>query len=90
MKQLLSGEVWGKTPRWGRVPAVEAFRGPLKEGEKGIEFWSFQPPDNVFGPINQWSTEGEYVRIDTTMEMAKLSAAFVRVSAGLIKESGSP
>jgi hypothetical protein len=90
VRQLLSGEIWGKTPRWGRGPAVQAYAGALEEGEEGVEFWSFQPPDNVFGPINHWSTEGEYVRIDTSSETAKLTVAFVRVSAGLIEESKSP
>jgi hypothetical protein len=83
-KQLLSGEIWGKPPRWGLGPAVQAFAGPLDVEEKGIEFWSFQPPDNIFGPINHWSTEGQYVRIDMSTETARLSATFVRISASLI------
>jgi hypothetical protein len=85
VKQLLTGEIWGKTPRWGRSPAVQAFAGPLPSGTTGIEFWAFQSPDNVFGPINHWSSEGPYVTIDTAAEVAKLSAAFVRVSADLIQ-----
>lgn len=65
VKQLLSGEIWGKPPRWGISPAVQAFAGPLPDGEEGIEFWSFQAPDNVFGPINHWSIEGRGYPLDT-------------------------
>jgi hypothetical protein len=87
VKQLLSGEIWGKTPRQGLSPTVQAFAGPLPAGETGIEFWAFQKPDNVFGPISHWNSEGPYVTIDKAAEVAKLSAAFVRVSPSLIKES---
>ena len=36
MLQQQSGEVWGATPRGGFTPTVQAFRGALPGGERGI------------------------------------------------------
>src|SRR5687768_15512795 len=40
-----SGELWGGVPRYGAVPAVQAFAGPLPEGAWGMEFETSVPPD---------------------------------------------
>jgi hypothetical protein len=84
VRQVLSGEIWGKAPRWGRSPAVKAYRGPLKDSESGIEFWAFQEPDSPYGPRPYWSIAGPYVTIDPDTETAKLSVAFARITQDLI------
>lgn len=37
VKQVKSGEVWGRTPKFGLEPAVQAYTGKLP-GSRGIEF----------------------------------------------------
>lgn len=79
-QQLQSGEIWGRVPRWGLSPTVEAIPGPLPDGASGIEFWAFEEPDRAIGPRSHWSREGPYVTIDSTEEIAKLAVAFARVN----------
>jgi RHS repeat-associated protein len=39
LRQQLTGEIWGSTPRLGGMgPTVNAYLGPLPPGERGIEF----------------------------------------------------
>lgn len=40
-----SGELRGRVPRYGAVPAVQAFEGALPDGAWGIEFTTPVPPD---------------------------------------------
>lgn len=36
-----SREIWGRAPVYGdSAPAVQAYRGPLPEGRRGVEFWT--------------------------------------------------
>lgn len=84
VKQLLSGEVWGRVPRWGRSPAVQAIPGALPQGKAGVEFWSFGEPDSPYGPWSYWTREGPYVTIDSDSEVAKLSVAIAKVTQDLI------
>jgi hypothetical protein len=82
--QLVSGEIWGKIPRPGISPAVQAYSGPLDATDSGIEFWAFALPDFLWGPINRWSKGGQYVTIDSQSETAKLNVAISKVSADLL------
>lgn len=84
VKQLLSGELWGRPASWGGSPMVKAHRGALERGERGIEFWSFQAPDTPAGPRIYWRTPGPYVTVDSDEETAKLKVAFVRVTQDLL------
>ena len=54
--QQESGELWGKAPRYGRTPAVQAFRGPLPAGVPGIEFATPVRPDSDGGALVYWSS----------------------------------
>jgi RHS repeat-associated protein len=54
--QQESGELWGKAPRYGRTPAVQAFRGPLPAGVAGIEFATPVRPDSDGGALVYWSS----------------------------------
>lgn len=38
LKQVASGEIWGKPARWSDIPSVKAYRGTVPPGDRGIEF----------------------------------------------------
>lgn len=38
VKQVASGEIWGRRPMGGMTPTVQAYIGPLQDGRRGIEF----------------------------------------------------
>jgi hypothetical protein len=84
VRQLLSGELWGRLSPVDLVPKVRAYRGPLLNGQQGIEFWAFQAPDRPFGPRAQWSSPGPYVTIDSMSETAKMKVAFALVTQELL------
>jgi hypothetical protein len=44
--QTASGEIWGRAALLSHIPKVKAHRGPLPEGERGVEFWTEVPPDS--------------------------------------------
>lgn len=58
-KIAASGELWGTTPRYGSVPAVQAYRGSLPEDRPGVEFTTPVPPDAGSDPrargMVEWS-----------------------------------
>jgi hypothetical protein len=56
--QQRSGEIWGRTPKGGLEPTVQAYRGPLPEGARGIEFFTDVVPNSPCGPIARWSLSG--------------------------------
>jgi hypothetical protein len=84
LKQLMTGQIWGRPTRWGDSPAVKAYAGALASGDTGIEFWSFQAPDTPAGQRAYWRTNGPFVAIDKTNELARLHVAFVRITQDLL------
>jgi len=84
VKQILTGEVWGRPPSWGGSPAVKAYPGALDPGFSGIEFWSFQAPDSPAGPRAYWRTDGPFVTIDASSDVAMLRVAFARITQDLL------
>lgn len=83
VKQLLSGEVWGRKPSWGGSPQVKAYTGTLPQKASGFEFWAFQPPDVRHGPKGLWYSAGPYVTIDEMLDVVKLQIAFVTITQDL-------
>lgn len=83
VKQLMSGELWGRPASWGGTPAVKAYPGSLGPVASGIEFWSFQAPDSPVGPRAYWRTAGPFVTIESASEVARLKVAFVRITQDL-------
>lgn len=79
-KQLASGELWGKPRRHGLFPAVKAHAGALPTGEQGVEFWTFQPPSDPWGPRLFWREAGQCVVIDTSKQIARLEIAISKGS----------
>lgn len=45
-----SGELWGRAPRYGTVPAVQAYVGELPDNSWGVEFRTPVPPDPSDSP----------------------------------------
>jgi len=84
IKQLMSGEIWGRPTRWGDSPAVKAYGGALTPGDSGIEFWSFQAPDTAASRRAYWRTGGPFVTIDKINNLARLHVAFVRITQDLL------
>lgn len=78
--QLKSGQLWGKTASEELGPVAEAWKGPLKDSESGIEFWAFTPPERPWGSILRWWREGDYVTIDREADVVKVEVAIVRLS----------
>lgn len=88
VKQMLSGEIWGRAARHGVRAAVQAYGRPLRLGERGVEFWSFQPPNERFGPRPSWYKPGPHLRIETIdgREVAMMRVAFTRISQELLHD----
>lgn len=82
-RQTLSGEIWGKAPRWGGPPRVKADRGQLPADADGVEFWAFARPDNEAGPRAYWQRPGEVLDLGGSLEVVKLKVAFVRITQPL-------
>lgn len=73
-----SGEVWGRTPRWSYEPKVQAYKGPLPEGQAGIEFTTEVPPDPQALPWEpSWSSSRDDVRLEH--DFAKISVTVTKV-----------
>lgn len=49
--QVASREIWGKTPKYGYEPTVEAYAGD-REGLRGIEFSTDIQPHPTGSPIH--------------------------------------
>ena len=66
--QVASGEIWGRAPRGGAFPAVQAYVGPLPDGERGIEFYTETKPDGWPGSAMAghvyWRGPREGVRVE--------------------------
>ncbi len=53
VEQERSGEVWGRTPvQKGKWPTVEAYPGPLAEGDWGINFTTEIEPHQKSSPVH--------------------------------------
>lgn len=64
-RQELSGEVWGRSSLGSFIPKVKAYRGPLPEGARGIEFLTDVPPDVESARVRvDWSGPRRGVRIE--------------------------
>jgi hypothetical protein len=49
-----TNELWGRTPRSGTTPQVQAFTGELRPDAHGIEFWTLTPPRSDAGSRALW------------------------------------
>ena len=69
--QESSGEIWGHAPRYGTVPRVKAYEGPLPPGQRGVEFETDYPPDPGDPPGKaSWGPKNAGVTVDG--DVAKL------------------
>ncbi|CAA9517402.1 MAG: hypothetical protein AVDCRST_MAG85-2699 [uncultured Solirubrobacteraceae bacterium] len=79
---LLSGELWGHVPKDRTWPAVQAYHGPLADGEPGFEFWAATPPDSGYGPPHWRRRDDGSVRLEG--DVAKIRIYVTRVSEDLL------
>jgi hypothetical protein len=64
-KQQASNEIWGLPHRGGRSPSVKAYRGPLPDGARGIQFECEIEPDHTGHPtIAMWRGPREGVLVE--------------------------
>src|SRR5438105_857060 len=76
-EQEASGEIWGGVPRGGAWPQVKAYRGPLPEGARRIEFYTAIAPDGG-GPTARWSGGDRRTDVHTKDELAKIKCVVVK------------
>jgi len=70
-----SGELWGRARRGSEIRQVQAWRGPLPPGQRGIEFVTEVPEDpNDHPDWARWSemnpgvgVEGDFAKIPVTV-----------------------
>lgn len=63
--QERSLEVWGRAPLASEIPTVQAYRGPLPDGKRGVEFETDVPPDRWTPPLQaNWSGPRPGVRVE--------------------------
>lgn len=75
--QELTGEIWGTIPRSGGWPQVQAYRGPLPKGQRGIEFFTSVAPDGG-GPVCRWAGGGRRPDVRTEDDYAKIECIVVK------------
>lgn len=76
--QQVSGEIWGKAPRFSTLPKVKAYVGPLPAGARGVEFSASVPPDPGCPPGQAfWGTSNPGVRVDG--DVVKLSVTLTKI-----------
>lgn len=75
-RQVATGAIWGTVARWGYAPTVKAYRGPLPDGVRGIEFTTLVAPrKNAHPTLVEWrqgdpgvrDESGGYVSIPVTV-----------------------
>jgi hypothetical protein len=77
-KQRASREIWGTVPRGGCDPVVEAYRGPLRPGQDGVEFTVALPPDPGSAPSRpEWRPPRVRKHWDSGIEYAVLEQVTV-------------
>lgn len=75
--QEQNGEIWGRPPYNGNIPAVQAYVGPLPEGARGIEFRTNVPPNRGSHPRNPyWIGPRSGVEVDD--EFAKIKVVVTK------------
>lgn len=77
-----SGEIWGSPPRGSYIPTVQAFEGPLRTGDAGIEFITNVQPDSggVPGGDVRWRTTTPGITTRTDPEREEFAVLPVRVT----------
>jgi hypothetical protein len=80
--QVASGEVWGRTPRGGLGPTVQAYAGQRPNDRRGVEFDTAIEPHPTGSPFQAyWSlgrTNAVQERIDQQGEQFACITADVR------------
>ena len=78
LEQMRSGEVWGRTPRGGMCPQVQAYAGLLRDGSRGIQFSTNVAPHKNGSPYEvRWYlelTEGVELRKKCGEDFACIAA----------------
>jgi hypothetical protein len=77
-EQRRTSEIWGRIPRWGSEPVVEAYTGPLPDGQDGIEFTVPLPPEPLAPPgLALWRPPRVRKRVVADTEYAVLEGVTI-------------
>lgn len=83
LEQVLTNEIWGRTPRGGMVPVVQAYPHGLPEPQRGIEFTTPVDPYPNGSPFEvRWylgKTPGVEHRVRHGEDFAAIAAAVVNL-----------
>lgn len=76
-RQQSSGEIWGRAPLGSFIPKVKAYRGPLPEGARGIEFVTDVVPDvgSARRRVDWW---GPRLGVRLEQDVARLSVVVTK------------
>lgn len=81
LRQVASLEIWGRAPRGGCAPTVQAYAGLIKAGERGIGFTTNVPPHPNGSPFEaRWyygRTPGVEIRQINNEDFACIPAVTV-------------
>lgn len=78
-EQVASQEIWGRAPRDSSWPQVQAYRGTLPAGSRGIEFYTDVAPDPSHHPFEaRWSGGGLRTEVKTDGEFAKIGCVITK------------
>lgn len=76
-RQAETSEIWGTMARYAHKPCVRAYKGPLPEGSRGVEFTTDVKPDRNSPPGQAyWRGPREGVIVDG--EFAKIRVTILR------------
>lgn len=79
LTQVVTQEVWGGTPRGGFTPTVQAYRGPLPDAAKGIEFFTTVAPAPGNHPVEvRWYGSDPGVRTAPVGDFATIPVRTTR------------
>ena len=76
--QVASGEIWGRTPRGGITPTVQAYPGAIAHNQRGVEFTTPVIPHEGGSPFEvRWylgNTPGVRACLKNSEQFACISA----------------
>jgi hypothetical protein len=81
IEQVASGEVWGRTPRGGMVPVVQAYPLGMPDARRGIEF---STPINPYPNGSPFEVRWYLGRSPGVEERVRQGQAYAAIPANVI------
>lgn len=82
VRQVASGELWGRPARGSNIPKVKAWAGLLPGGRAGVEFTTDLTPDHDSIPwLPTWSSRRSDVRLEDGFAKIRITVTVHRLHA---------